>query len=88
MKKILLISNMYPSNKNKHYGIFVKNVEALLKSNGYNVDKVIMYKTNNKQKGVVFVDKSSLKRYCEYNNKMDYKKFKTLTLLYDYEKYN
>ena len=48
MKKILLISNMYPSKNNKHYGIFVKNVEELLKSNGYNVDKVIMYKTNNK----------------------------------------
>ena len=33
MKKILLISNMYPSNKNKHYGIFVKNVEELLRNN-------------------------------------------------------
>ena len=48
MKKILLISNMYPSKDNKHYGIFVKNVEKLLKNNGYIVDKVIMYKTNNK----------------------------------------
>ena len=48
MKKILLISNMYPSNKNKHYGIFVKNVEELLRNNEYLVDKVIMTKSNNK----------------------------------------
>lgn len=25
MKKILLISNMYPSKKYKHYGVFVQN---------------------------------------------------------------
>jgi len=48
MKKILLISNMYPNKFNKHYGIFVKNVEELLKNNNYIVDKVIMYKTKNK----------------------------------------
>ena len=47
-KKILLISNMYPSKNDKHYGIFVKNVELLLKDNGYVVDKVVMYKTKNK----------------------------------------
>ena len=48
MKKILLISNMYPDDNNKHYGIFVKNVEELLIKNGYDVDKVIMFKTKNK----------------------------------------
>ncbi len=48
MKKILLISNMYPDLNNKHYGIFVKNVEELLINNGYIVDKVIMFKTKNK----------------------------------------
>lgn len=48
MKKILLISNMYPDKNNKHYGIFVKNVEELLINNGYIVDKVIMFKTKNK----------------------------------------
>jgi len=47
-KKILLISNMYPSKKEKHYGVFVKNIEELLKENNYIVSKVIMYKHHNK----------------------------------------
>ena len=46
--KILLISNMYPSKKEKHYGVFVKNTLELLRNNNYIVDKVIMYKHNNK----------------------------------------
>lgn len=46
-KKILVISNMYPSKKEKHYGIFVKNTEELLRENGYLVDKVIMTKHKN-----------------------------------------
>ena len=47
-KKILLISNMYPSVKEKYYGIFVKNVEELLIHNGYIVDKVVLTKKKNK----------------------------------------
>ena len=47
-KKILLISNMYPSKNAKHYGSFVKNTEELLKDNNYIVDKVIMTKHKNK----------------------------------------
>ncbi len=43
-KKILLVSNMYPSDKYKHYGIFVKNVEELLINNGFLVDRVVMTK--------------------------------------------
>ena len=46
-KKILLISNMYPSKKFKHYGSFVKNVEEDLKIS-YQVDKVVMKKQSNK----------------------------------------
>ena len=46
-KKILLISNMYPSESEKHYGIFVKNVEELLRDNDYLVDKVVMIKRKN-----------------------------------------
>ena len=45
-KRILLVSNMYPDNKSKHYGIFVKNVEEILKSNNFDVDKVVMTKQN------------------------------------------
>lgn len=37
MKKILLISNMYPSKKYKHYGVFVENTANILKENGYKV---------------------------------------------------
>lgn len=50
MKKILLISNMYPSKKFPHYGSFVKNTEDILIENGYFVRKVVLYKTNNKLK--------------------------------------
>ena len=34
MKKILLISNMYPSKKYKHYGVFVQNTAQILENNG------------------------------------------------------
>jgi len=43
-KRILLVSNMYPSDKYKHYGTFVKNTEELLKANGFDVDRVVMTK--------------------------------------------
>ena len=43
-KKILLVSNMYPSEKYKHYGTFVKNTEELLKDNGFEVDRVVITK--------------------------------------------
>ena len=46
-KKILLISNMYPSKSNKHYGIFIKNTEDLLRENGYDVQKVVITKQKN-----------------------------------------
>lgn len=47
-----------------------------------------MYKTKVSEKGAIFVDKNSLRRYIKDDNKIDYKRFKTLSLLYDYEKYN
>ena len=47
MKKILLVSNMYPSDKYKYYGIFVKNVEKLLEDNGFIVSKVVITKQDN-----------------------------------------
>jgi glycosyltransferase involved in cell wall biosynthesis len=43
---------MYPSIKYPHYGIFVKNTYDLLLDNGYTVDKVVMFKTDNKVKKV------------------------------------
>ena len=45
-KKILLVSNMYPSNSNPSFGIFVKNVYDRLTTK-YEVDKVVMTKHNN-----------------------------------------
>ena len=43
-KKILLVSNMYPSKKYKHYGSFVKNVKEVLEENNFEVDTSVMYK--------------------------------------------
>ena len=47
-RSILLVSNMYPSKKYKHYGSFVKNSYELLQDSGYAVDKVVMHKQTNK----------------------------------------
>ena len=47
-KSILLVSNMYPSKKFKHYGSYIKNSYELLNDNGYIVDKVVMHKQTNK----------------------------------------
>lgn len=47
-KRILLVSNMYPSNEYPHYGVFVQNTEKLLFDLNFQVDKVVMKKTDNK----------------------------------------
>ena len=47
-----------------------------------------MFNTNDRKKDTLFVDKDSLKRYRVDNSKISFNKFKTLTLLYDYEKKN
>ena len=43
-KKVLYISNMYPSKKYKHYGIFVYNMEKDMEKLGYQLDKVVKTK--------------------------------------------
>ena len=48
MEKILLISNMYPSKKYKHYGVFVQNTASILKNNGYQVDVSVLNKKDSK----------------------------------------
>ena len=48
MEKILLISNMYPSKKYKHYGVFVQNTASILKNNGYQVDVSALKKKDSK----------------------------------------
>lgn len=45
-KKILLISNMYPSKKYPHYGVFIKNIENELKKNGFIIDKCVLKKVD------------------------------------------
>ena len=47
-KRILLVSNMYPSKKNKHYGSFVKNVYNLLKEDNFIINKNTITKHSNK----------------------------------------
>lgn len=48
MKKILIISNMYPSKKYKHYGVFVENTAKILKENGYKVTVSVLKKKDTK----------------------------------------
>ena len=48
IKKILIISNMYPSKKYPHYGVFVKNAVDILVSGGYHVDVCSIPKCDNK----------------------------------------
>ena len=48
MKKILLISNMYPSKKYKHYGVFVENTYQMLVNGGYHVDISVLKKKESK----------------------------------------
>ena len=47
-KKILMVSNMYPSKRNKHYGAFVKNMVIDLANNGYDIEVVKITKHKNK----------------------------------------
>lgn len=64
-KRILLVSNMYPSKKYKFFGSFIKNTENLLKENNFEVDKVVKYKEVTKLNKIIsyiiFYTKSFLK---------------------------
>lgn len=39
---MLLISNMYPSDQNPTYGIFIKNFETQMKKEGFSIDKCVI----------------------------------------------
>lgn len=52
MRRILVISNMYPSKEWPHYGVFVKNCVELLRNDGYKVDVVYIKKTTSKIKKI------------------------------------
>ena len=43
-KRILLVSNMYPSKKYKYYGSFVKNTKEFLEKNDFEIDLVVIQK--------------------------------------------
>lgn len=47
-KSILIISNMYPSKKYPHYGVFVENCSKILENAGYRVNVVGLQKNDNK----------------------------------------
>lgn len=51
--KVLLISNMYPSDRYPSYGIFVKNFENALLEKNITVNKVILLKERNKIKKIM-----------------------------------
>lgn len=42
MRKILLVSNMYPSSEQIIYGVFIKNVENALLQGGCHVDRLVI----------------------------------------------
>lgn len=44
MKKILLLSNMYPSKRYPHYGIFVENCANTLRKEGFEVEVIAITK--------------------------------------------
>lgn len=46
--RVLLVSNMYPSEKHPNYGVFVRNTEGILAKQGIQIDKIVMYKGENK----------------------------------------
>ena len=48
MEKILIISNMYPSKKYKHYGVFVENTAKILSNHGYQVSVSALKKKDTK----------------------------------------
>jgi glycosyltransferase involved in cell wall biosynthesis len=66
--KLLLISNMYPSNEDDYYGIFVKNFEKELIKNNVKVKKIVI-----KGKGKSKLEK--LKKYIKFFTD-SYKKIK------------
>lgn len=45
MKKMLLVSSLYPTEQSPGYGIFVKNCERGLIENGFEVDKAVIRRT-------------------------------------------
>lgn len=51
--KILLVSNMYPDEKNPQFGVFVKNSEDVLIDNKFVIDKVICTKKKSKSLKIV-----------------------------------
>jgi len=53
MKKIMMISNMYPSERYPSYGVFVKNFEEMASDLNFDVDKVVLYKETKKIKKLI-----------------------------------
>lgn len=51
--RILMVSNMFPSKKSKHYGSFVKNMGDILTELDYDVDYSVMYKHQNKLRKLI-----------------------------------
>ena len=47
MNKLLLLSNMYPSEKSPGHGIFVKNIEQMLAHSGIDIKRAVVYGRHN-----------------------------------------
>lgn len=58
--KILVVSNMYPNDKNPSYGVFVKRFCEQLQLVGIEYDKSVLLKNNNRAKKIL----AYIKFYC------------------------
>jgi len=71
-KYVLLVSNMYPSVENPEYGVFVKNIEALMSSRGHiTKDRVTISKQQNVPRKIIAYALLYLKSFV-YSIKGDY----------------
>ena len=51
--RLLVVSNMYPSARYPHYGVFVKHSADILSAAGYSVDVIALKKSTNKIKKIL-----------------------------------
>lgn len=72
MKKILMLTNMYPSKKYPHYGSFVKNTEDVLKKTKYKVKTIKMSKHDNKCLRLLSYIRFSISYFLHAFRKYDY----------------
>lgn len=62
--KVLIISNMYPSKKYPHYGVFVRNTKEILQEEGYHTKIIALCKEDCKLKKAIAYTRFYLRVFC------------------------